>query len=115
MFNLFKLCSEPKDAAVFAMSSYRRDQQSQRASSSIGRKAPRPDYECYRCLTVGNHYQNECPAIDQKCNRCENIGHFGKACQQSKKSVPSGRANTIRAHVEENNDEDSDEPGGYLN
>ena len=96
-----RMCSEPKDAAVFAMSSYRREQQSDRQSSSIsGRKIPKPDYECYRCLKVGKHYPNDCPAIDQKCNRCEYRGHFGKACQQSKKSVPSGRANAIRAYVE---------------
>ena len=107
-----RLCSEPKDAAVFAVSSYRRDQQSQRASSSIVRKTPKPDYECFRCLTIGRHFQNECLSNEQKCSKCDTIGHFYKACKQNNK--PSGRANTIRAHVEENN-EDSDEPGGYLN
>ena len=42
-----------KDVAVFAMSSYRRNQQSERQSiSSNGRNLPRPDYECNRCLKV---------------------------------------------------------------
>ena len=49
---------------------------------------------------MGKHYPNDCPAIDQKCSKCEYRGHFQKACQQSKKSVLSGRANAIRAYVE---------------
>ena len=108
-----RLCSEPKDAAVFAMSSYRRGQQSQRASSSIVRKIPKPDYECFRCLSIGKHYQNECLSNEQKCSRCDTIGHFGKACKQNNR--PSGRANAIRAHVEEKDVEDTEEMFGHLN
>ena len=49
----------------------------------------------------GAHYQNECPAIDKKCNRCDIVGHYGYTCQsKSGKKPVSGYANAIRAYVE---------------
>ena len=66
-------------------------------------------------MKVGVHHQQDCPAIDKKCVKCDKIGHFIAACGKSTPRSGSGYANTIKARVEENNDEDSDEPGGYLN
>ena len=54
-------------------------------------------------------------AWDIKCDDCDKIGHYAVACTKNAPRSGSGYTNTIRAHVEENNDEDSDEPGGYLN
>ena len=45
-------------------------------------------------------FQNECPAIDKRCNKCEQVGHFGYTCQKSGNKPISGHANAIRAYVE---------------
>ena len=43
--------TEAQNAEVFAMSSYRRDQQSQRASTSTTSNTPKSDYTCYSNVT----------------------------------------------------------------
>ncbi|XP_065088042.1 uncharacterized protein K02A2.6-like [Ochlerotatus camptorhynchus] len=75
-------------------------QQMKTASSSTERSAPsywmdngtnvckiqgsskNPTGECYRCGRK-NHYGNDpkCPAKDQRCNKCNRIGHFYKRCR----------------------------------
>ena len=90
------------------MSSYRRDQQSQRASTSTTHNNTKPDYTCYRCNKVGQHYQNECPYKDNKCFKCDRIGHLQSTCKRQPSSSTSrdaprsgsGHANAIRAYVE---------------
>ena len=95
--------SEPKDADVFATSAYKKDQKSEHQNVNTSKSTPRSDYSCYRCNTVGHHYQNECPHIDKKCYKCDAVGHLSSTCKRqsnSRNSVPSGRANAIRAHIE---------------
>ena len=100
--------SEAQNAEVFAMSSYRRDQQSQRASTSTASNTPKPDYTCYRCHKTGQHYQNECPDKNSKCFKCDRIGHLQSTCKRQPSSSNSrdaprsgsGHANAIRAYVE---------------
>ena len=102
--------SESQNAEVFAMSAYRRNQNSERSKPNEGKS----EYVCQRCLKPG-HRQEKCFARDKKCNDCDKIGHYAVACTKNAPRSGSGYTNAIRAQVEEENDEDSDEPGGYLN
>ena len=87
---------------MFATSAYKKDQRSERQNFSTSKSTPRSDYTCYRCDKTGDHYQNECPAIGKKCNKCDGIGHFGATCKRRPSSKSgSGYANAIRAHVEQ--------------
>ena len=97
-----KLCSEPKDAEVFAMSAYKKDQRNERQSGNEKRRRRcHPEYACSRCTEVGKHNQDECWTITKTCNKCNTVGHIGIACRKSaNKRTGSGFANTVRAHVE---------------
>ena len=94
-----KQCSEPKDAAVFATSTYKQEQKAERQNYQTGINLPKPYYVCSRCAKVGKHYQNECPAINKRCTKCDRIGHYAPVCK-FKDKAPSGHANAIRAHLE---------------
>ena len=92
------------------MSAYPRNQNSERSRPNEGKS----EYVCQRCLKPG-HRQEKCFAIDKKCRDCDKIGHYAIACTKNAPRSGSGYANAIRAHVEENNVEDTDETCGYLN
>ena len=51
-------------------------------------------------MKVGVHHQQDCPAIDKKCVKCDKIGHFIAACGKSTPRSGTGHANAIRAYVE---------------
>ncbi len=96
-----KQCSEPKDAAVFATSAYKRDQKAERQSfqERPGTK-PHPNYECPRCTKIGLHRQLDCPSLNVKCRICHQSGHYAKVCKNWNKAAPSGHANAIRAYLD---------------
>ena len=96
--------SESKDADVFATSAYIKDQRSERQNFSTS-NTTKPDYTCYRCNKVGQHYQSDCPFSDKICFKCDRVGHLGSTCkrQPTSRNTPksgSGHANAIRAYVE---------------
>lgn len=42
---------------------------------------------CFRCGRYKHITAEKCPAIDRKCHRCNNVGHFQSMCKQKIKSV----------------------------
>ena len=46
-------------------------------------------------------HQQDCPAKDRKCVKCDQIGHYIAACGKNAPRSGSGYANAIRAHVEQ--------------
>ena len=86
-----------RDAEVFAMSAYKKHQNSERSRPNEGQNG----YVCQRCLIPG-HQAEKCFAINKKCKRCDKIGHYAQACTSSMPGPRSGtgHANAIRAYVE---------------
>ena len=70
--------SESQNAKVFAMSAYRKNQNSERSRPNEGRN----EYVCQRCLKPG-HRAEKCFAIDKKCKNCDRIGHYAVACTKN--------------------------------
>lgn len=42
-------------------------------------------FDCTRCGT--KHKPKECPAFNQKCNKCKKSGHYAKMCRISKRRI----------------------------
>ena len=93
-----KLCTETKDAAVFATSTYKRSQREER-QGYVNKPVKEP---CHRCTRMG-HSPDKCWAKERKCDNCDEIGHLSPACKKEgpkQETKGSGFAHTVRAHVE---------------
>lgn len=85
---------------VNAITKMRRSKKSSSSSTS-------KSFDCKRCGR--NHNPKECPAFNQKCNKCKKNGHYAKMCQGSKT-----KDNKVHA-VKDDSDEYSEDDNVYIN
>ena len=97
-----KQCSESTNADVFAASTYKKEQRSERQNfQPNGKSMPSPDFVCPRCSRVGLHNQGDCPANYYKCKACDKQGHYAVACKGKlwlNLATPA-QANSVKAYL----------------
>ena len=63
------------------------------AVSRQSKKSNKWTFMCYFCGGRNWHHRAKCPARDEKCDFCGNIGHYIKCCM-SRKNVTTGCMNS---------------------
>ena len=90
--------------------------------TTMSNAKPPSNNTCHFCGGT-RHRREECPARDQKCNRCSKVGHWGKVCRSnappnatqghrsdpkkhnaSKKNKPRQKPDVHSVHVDEQED-----------
>lgn len=81
--NSMEIEKKGNESVEVAAIQWNRNRNSQ--SSAEKYRVTRPGGQCYRCGSY-KHTANlrTCPAINQKCNKCSKIGHFGRVCKGAK-------------------------------
>jgi len=78
----------------YKSSNYNKDQKSRKIRSTQNN-----DNKCSRCL--GYHKPKSCPAYNKKCNNCNKLNHFSKACKFKKVRAIVGNNDESCSHSED--------------
>ena len=59
------------------------------------KRKPPQDYKCIRCNFKGQHYVNDCFAINLECSNCQQVGHIARACRSQSKEKAKKSTNYL--------------------
>ena len=76
------------------------DKASKQNDSNYKKRVPK-NYKCIRCNSLNKHFQEDCFAINLRCNKCSQKGHIERACRSRQAQSSSSTKKTNRVHIEE--------------